>query len=162
MALNFLTQKNTLWLLLAITLITTVSFGVVMHIWDFLLIDEMYDAEQISAHISALSAEQKQVHIWTTATLDVLYPLVYGLLFAGVALKAFGKNGLLLALPSLLCIPADLSEGFAQVMLLSGNADYMGLKTAMTPIKFALFFPGFLIAIVGAVKLYRGRNQSIK
>ena len=155
MNLNFLTQKNVLWWLLGITLLTTLAFGVVMHIWDFILIDEMYNPEQISSHIAAMSGEQKHVHIWTTATLDVLYPLVYGPLFAGVALKAFGKHGLLLALPSLLYIPADLIKGYSQVMLLSGNADYMSLKTTMTPIKFALFFPGFIIAIVGAVKLYR-------
>lgn len=157
MNLNFLTQTKVLWTLLAITIATTVAFGVVMQIWDFMLIDEMYDAEQISSHIAAMTDTQKDVHIWTTVSLDVLYPLVYGPLFAGVALKAFGKNGLLLALPSLLCIPADLTEGFAQVMLLSGHADYMGLKTTMTPIKFLLFIPGFLIAIVGAVKLWRSK-----
>ena len=155
MNLNFLTQKNTLWLLFAATLLITISFGVVMQIWDFILIDEMYNADQISGHIAAMSEKQKLVHIWTTATLDVLYPLVFGSLFAGVALKAFSKNGFLLALPSLLCIPVDLIEGFSQVMLLSGHADYMGLKISMTPIKLALFIPGFLIAIVGAFKLYR-------
>ncbi len=155
--MNSLTSSRTLWWLFAIVVTITLAFGAVMHFWGFLLIDEMFKAEQISQHIAAMSEKQKQVHIWTTATLDVLYPLAYGLLFAGIALKAFGDKGMLLALPSLLCIPADLTEGFAQVMLLSTHADYMGLKTTMTPIKFALFIPGFLIAIVGVVKLYKRR-----
>ena len=50
-----------------------------MQVWGFLMIDEMFKADQIADHIAAMSAKQRQVHIWTTATLDVLYPLAYGL-----------------------------------------------------------------------------------
>ena len=157
MRLTLLTNKNTLWLLFLVTLIITLSFTVVMQVWGFMLIDEMFNVEQISEHIAALSDKQKQVHIWTTATLDVLYPLAYGSLFAGIALKAFGRAGIYLALPSLLCIPVDLSEGYTQVMLLSGNDGFMGLKTIVTPIKFVLFFTGVVIAVVGVFRLYRAR-----
>ncbi|MGC1507002.1 hypothetical protein [Ketobacter sp.] len=150
---SLLTNKKTLWTLFVITLLLTLSFGVVMQIWDFMLIDEMSNADQIDNHIATMTATQKLAHIWTTATLDVLYPLAYGGLFAGVALKAFGKAGLWLALPSLLCIPVDLTEGYAQVMLLTGNAEFMSLKTLTTPIKLALFIAGLVIAIVGLIKL---------
>ncbi len=152
---SFLTNKRTLWTLFVITLLLTVFFGVVMQIWDFMLIDEMFNADQINNHIISMTVAQKQAHIWTTATLDVLYPLAYGGLFAGIALKAFGKSGLWLALPSLLCIPVDLTEGYAQVMLLTGNAEFMSLKTITTPLKLALFITGLAIAIVGLIKLYK-------
>lgn len=59
MNLNFLRHKATLWVLFVMTLLITASFGVVMHIWDFMLIDEMYRAEQISSHIAAMSEKQK-------------------------------------------------------------------------------------------------------
>lgn len=156
---SLLANKSTLWVLFTVTLILTVLFGVVMQVWGFQLIDEMSNAAQIADHIAAMSAKQKQVHIWATATLDVLYPFAYGCLFAGIALKAFGKAGLWLALPSLLCIPVDLTEGYAQMMLLSGSAEFMALKTTATPIKFALFFGGMGIAVVGLVKLYRASKN---
>ena len=153
-----LTQNKTLWWLFTLTLVLTIAFGVVMQIWDFVLIDEMFNAEQISNHIDALSATQKQVHIWTTVTLDVVYPFAYAGLFAGLTLKAFGKTGTWLALPIILCVPVDLTEGFAQVMLLSDNARYMNLKTAMTPVKLGLFVFGLIVALVSLGKLYRARK----
>ena len=63
MRLTLLTNKNTLWLLFLVTLIITLSFTVVMQVWGFMLIDEMFNVEQISEHIAALSDKQKQVHI---------------------------------------------------------------------------------------------------
>jgi len=45
------------------------------------------------------------------ATLDVIYPLAYGSLFAGVALRFFSQYGVYLALPALLAIPVELIEG---------------------------------------------------
>lgn len=158
MNLDLLKNKTLLWTLFAITLLITISFAIVMQVWGFMLIDEMFKADQIADHIAAMSEKQKQVHIWTTATLDVLYPLAYGSLFAGIALKAFGRAGIWLALPSLLCIPVDLSEGYAQVMLLAGNHEFMNLKTAVTPIKFALFIAGLVISVLGLVRLYRQRS----
>lgn len=160
MSLMFLTNKATLWLLFALTVVLSLLFAVVILVWDFMLIDEMFDARQIADHIAALSTTQKKVHIWTTATVDVLYPFAYSGLFAGIALKAFGRAGLWLALPALSCIPVDLTEGFAQVMLLSGNDGYMSLKTLCTPIKLALLFASLIIAILGLLKLYMAAKAS--
>lgn len=155
MAFDYLTKKSTLWFLFAATICLTISFAVVMQLWGFGIIDEMFVASQINDHIGAMTAKQKQAHIWTTATLDVLYPFVYAGFFAGVALKAFGRVGLWLAIPAILCIPVDLTEGYAQVMLLSGHVEYMGLKTTTTPLKYGLFFSGLLITTVGLFKLYK-------
>ena len=158
--LQFLTRNRILWATFLTTLALTVMFGVVMQIWQFEIIDEMYVADQILAHIDAMTPEQREVHAWLTATIDVAYPLAYGGFFIGVALKAFPRAGLLLALPSMLVIPTDLIEGFAQVMLLSGDASYIDIKVAATPIKLMLFVVGLVITLAGLVSLYLERRKA--
>lgn len=149
-----------LWVSFIATLILTLCFGLIMHIWEFGIIDEMYKAEQITRHIDAMTDRQKSVHAIMTASLDVLYPLSYGAFFIGVALRYGGRFGLWLAAPSLLCIPADLLEGLSQVMLLTGHGHYMGLKLFATPMKLALFVSGLLITIILLSRLAFRRFQS--
>ncbi len=152
--LAFLAQTKTLWFTFILTLLLTVAFVVVMQVWQFGLIDEMYNAADIKAHIAAMSPTQRTVHAWTTGTLDVAYPLCYGAFFIGVALKSFGRFGFVLALPSLLVIPVDLTEGFSQIMLLGGHNEYMGLKIIATPLKLGLFGLGLVIALIGLALMF--------
>lgn len=72
-------------------LLLSFLFILVMKIWDFHIIDEMYNKEIILTHIGTLCEEQKHVHIFMTATLDVVFPFTYGLFQAGMALKYFGS-----------------------------------------------------------------------
>ena len=149
MRLDILAQTKMLWWTFSLTLAMTACFGFVMHIWQFSIIDEMFVADDIRAHISAMSQTQRTVHAWMTGTLDVAYPFAYGGFFIGVAMRYFGKYGIYLAVPSLLCIIADLSEGVAQIMLLTGHEAWMSVKLIATPIKFSLFITGALIALAG-------------
>lgn len=138
----------------------SMSFILVMQIWDFFVIDEMYEKEAILNHIKNLSDTQRQVHSIMTATLDVAYPLIYGPFQAGMALRYLGVWGKPIALLSLFCVPVDLIEGFSQVMLLNGSIDYIDLKTLVTPIKLGLFLPGFTFAIIALViALMRARRD---
>ena len=82
-----LTGNRTLWALFIIQVLIWVGFVSVMWGYDFILIDEMWKPEEIRDFIGTLSPEQKRAHIWTTATLDVLYPLTYGSFFAGMAIR---------------------------------------------------------------------------
>ena len=149
-----LSDTKTVWFTFWLTLAQTACFGVTMMVWEFKIIDEMYDAQQLAAHIDAMSPKQRQVHAWMTSTLDVLYPLTYASFFVGITTKAFpGKMGVWLATPSLLCVPADLLEGFAQVMLLNGYDDYLQVKTTATPLKLVLFTTALVIAIASTVRL---------
>lgn len=156
---EFLTRPTVLWINFLVTLALTAVFGIVMYVWGFEIIDEMYVADEILAHIAEMTALQKSVHIWLTATVDVIYPFTYGAFFIGIALKAFRRAGVWFALPSILVIPVDLFEGFAQVMLLNGNDVWIGAKTVATPTKLALFFSGVLITLAGLFKLYRAPSQ---
>ena len=125
-----------------------------MHVWDFGIIDEMFVEEEILQHISAMSDEQKRVHVITTATLDVAYPFAYGFFHAGMAYRYLGGWGKWVAAPLIwICMPVDLVEGFAQVMLLRGQSEYVGLKAIVTPIKLAVFMPSLVFTIIALLVL---------
>lgn len=157
---DWFTNTKTLWTMFWLTLGLTVGFAVVMQVWQFELIDEMSDPEQIRAHVAMFSETQKTAHIWMTATVDVAYPFAYGSLFMGMALRFFGRVGFWLALPSLIVIPVDLAEGYVQVMFLSGDDNLLYLKSFLTPLKLVLFMPGLLIALVGAgIAIKERRSQ---
>ena len=147
--LTYLSQTKTLWMTFWLTMVLTAAFGVVMYVGQFVIIDEMYIAEDIRAHIEAMTPRQRIIHAWMTGTLDVAYPLAYGAFFIGIAIKYFRRFGLWLALPSILVIPTDLIEGFAQIMLLTGHDSFMGLKLIATPAKLVFFLLGLCITIVG-------------
>jgi len=146
---TFLTKTTTLWMTFFATIFMTLGFGLVMYIWQFVIIDEMYAPEQISAHVGAMTSTQKTVHAWMTATLDVAYPLAYGGFFIGMALRFFGQFGPWLAAPSFAVIPVDLAEGLVQILVLNGNEGVIWYKMIITPLKLGLFLIGLSVAVIG-------------
>lgn len=150
-----LTTSFSLWLSFSAYLGITLAFLVIMRVWDFQVIDEMFSKEAILAHIDAMSAQQRRVHAIATATLDVVYPFAYGTFQAGMAYRYLANWGRWVAPLSLFCIPVDLIEGFAQVMLLTGSEQYVDLKVVVTPIKLALYLPGLGFTIAAIVIAYR-------
>jgi len=153
---NFLSQTKTLWVTFTAALILTLCFGLIMHIWEFGIIDEMYAPEKIIAHIEAMTPLQRRVHAVMTGTIDVLYPFAYGSFFIGMAKRYFVKYGTWLALPSLLVIPADLAEGITQIFLLNGHYDFADLKAIFTPLKLGLYFAGVAITILAILRAIYG------
>lgn len=155
--LSFLTQPRTLWVLFALFVVETIAFVAIMQIWGFVIIDEISDPVSVQHHIDAMSATQRTVHAWMTATLDVLYPLTYGALFMGVALRALPRAA---ALPALAVIPTDLTEGAVQVLALTGNSEWVWLKAYITPLKLGLFGLAILIALIALVIDWRKMRKS--
>lgn len=155
--MKFLTRPATLWVLFALFIFETLSFGVVMALWDFAIIDEMSDPEKIRRHIAEMSHGQRVAHAWMTATLDVAYPLTYGALFAGLALRAFSPS---FAIPAIAVIPTDLTEGLVQILVLLGDDNLLWLKAYITPLKIILFIVAMIIAIGALViELIRRRKR---
>lgn len=152
---NFLTKPMTLWILFGLFILQTIGFAVIMSVWDFEVIDEISDPEKVRQHISGMSATQRSVHAWTTATLDVAYPLTYGLLFAGMAWRALKP---VFSVPAIAVIPTDLAEGFVQVLALTGNGDLVWLKAYLTPLKLVLFFAAIIIALAALWQERRKRQ----
>ena len=158
--IDFLTNPRTLWRLFFTLIFMTIAFLVVMLFWDFEIIDEMSNPDAIVAHIEAMSMEQRTVHAWMTGTLDVAYPFVYASLFAGMALRHFGRWGPLAAAPNALVIPADLIEGATQVLLLNGAYEWAWVKAYVTPAKLALFSFGVVSSMIAvAVSTVKRRRD---
>lgn len=152
-----LTKPLTLWALFALFIAETIAFGVIMALWDFTVIDEMSDPDQIRTHIAAMSDVQRQVHAWTTATLDVAYPLTYGPLFAGLALLRFRA---IFSVPAIAVIPTDLAEGVVQVMALVGQDQLIGWKAVLTPLKLGLFVVALVISLIALGLILRDKFRS--
>ena len=153
---NFLTNGKTIIFLGLAFLALTLGFGVWIQAYDLHIIDEISDPDQIRAVVAAMTPEQRSEHWWMTLVLDYFYRLADGGFFAGMALRFFGKAGPLLALPSLICIPADIIENTVQLFILSGDESLIWLKAIMTPLKLATFIPAALIALIGiGIALYR-------
>ncbi|MEL7490958.1 MAG: hypothetical protein AAGJ73_09565 [Pseudomonadota bacterium] len=148
---NFLKRDATLWSSFIATVVMTVGFVAIMRIWDFEIIDEMWNRQAIIDHVRNMTATQRAVHAWTTGTLDVAYPIAYSVLFIGIALRFFPRAGPWLALPSILVAPVDLIEGFSQVMILNGDMSFLSVKAWATPIKLILFSMGLGVAILALV-----------
>ena len=98
-----------------------------------------------------MSEDQRIVHAWITATLDVVYPLAYGALFIGSALKFYNKFGWLIASPFFVLVPMDILEGIIQVLALTGTVDMMDAKAVLTPVKSILFLFGLSTTIIGFI-----------
>ena len=150
---DFLAQTKTLWVTFTATIILTLCFGLIMHIWEFGIIDELYTQKKIIAHIEAMTPQQRSVHAWMTGTIDIAYPFAYGAFFMGMAKRHFAKYGTWLAMPSLLVIPADLAEGVTQIFLLDGRYDLAGLKAIFTALKLGLYLTGLAITLAAILKV---------
>lgn len=143
-----LTATPVLWALFVLSLVLMFMFQAVSSAWDLRFVDAISSPPLVREVIAGFSDEQRTVHAWATATIDVAFPLAYGLFFAGSALCFF--PGLrFLALPGLAVIPVDVLEGVVQVLALLDIADFIDTKAILTPLKMALFYAGALIAIAG-------------
>ena len=152
------TSRRGLWTTFAVFAALSVVFGVVMALFDFAIIDEMWEPAAILAHVEAMSPAQRTAHAWLTGTVDVAYPFAYAALFGGLAVAAF-PQARWLALPILLCVPADLVEVLSQVMILSGHEEWVAAKAVATPIKLVLFSLGVLIGLAGLIRLVVQRKR---
>jgi len=157
--IKLITHSTTLWVLFLLFVAQSIGFAIIMWVWEFGIIDEMSDPEKVRAHIEEMSAGQRHVHAWMTATLDVAYPLTYGPLFAGLALRALPP---LYAVPALATVPVDLIEGVTQVMALNGAYDWLAMKAIVTPIKLVLFLAAMVIAIFALVLWMRRRRADAR
>ena len=152
-ALAWMSEKRTLLITFALNLVAISAFLLVRYIWDMELLDGMFDPDTISDHLRSLNVGQKRAHIWTTTTIDIIYPFAYGLFYAGMALRYLGKWGKYLAFFGLAAIPVDLVEGAVQIILLSQDTShefdmFITAKIALTWVKAVLFYTALFIALL--------------
>ena len=147
----WLTQTSTLWKLFAIF----AGLSIIMLTWiiyfDLHIIDETADPAKVLAILDAQTPVQHQAHFWMTLIADIPYPFTYGLLFAGLALRNFGKYGKLLSIPAILSIPSDTIENISQLFILKGHTDWLAVKAIATPIKLVCFSTALLLAVLALI-----------
>lgn len=155
-----ISETRALWLAFGATILVTLCFPVVGSIWAMSFIDAISDPAAVREAIAALTSEQRVVHVWVTATLDVAYPLAYGALFIGAAYRFLPKIGRYLGWAFIALVAVDLMEGVVQVLALTDLADLVDAKAILTPVKTALFLMGVVTTVLGwTIWLNRGRKQ---
>lgn len=154
--MNQITRTPVLWSLFVLTLFITGGFVALAPMVGGQFLDSLSDPAASQALVAGLSESQRAAHFWITVLLDTAYPFAYGLFFAGMALRFFGKWSRLAALPAFAVMIVDLTENTLQALTLAGAGDFLGPKAWITPLKFNLFYLAALIALVAlGVTLFR-------
>ena len=152
-----LAENRSLWIAFVSTILITIAFPITASIWGITFIDAMSDPAEVRQAIYDMTPDQRVVHAWLTATLDVAYPLAYGALFVGSAYAFYERFGRYIAIVLLLVVPTDLLEGVVQVLALTDAADFVDAKAVLTPLKTALFLLGVATTLFGWVIWTAGR-----
>ncbi|MFN3610045.1 MAG: hypothetical protein ACK4Y9_13360 [Hyphomonas sp.] len=154
--MQFLTRAPVLWALFGLMILAGAGFQIFAPQVGGAYLDMVAAPADVRPLFEGLSPEQKTAHFWVTVLVDTLFPLSFGLLFAGMALRFFGRWGKLASVPAFAVIIFDLTENIVQTLALSGTADALDAKAWITPVKFGLFWLAAAIAIVAAlIGLYR-------
>ncbi len=146
--LAILCSTTTLWILFVLSVASMIGFALLSPMAGGTLLDGLSSLLESENLLAGMSAAEKNAHFWITLLVDIPFPLFYGALFLGVALKYGGKYKTWLTLPALLVIPADLIENFVQLLALKGVTGLLPLKVYVTPLKFFLFRSAAGIALL--------------
>ncbi|MAP94839.1 MAG: hypothetical protein CMK07_07810 [Ponticaulis sp.] len=128
--------------------------------WNMPHLDAQILPSDIRDALEGYSPGQKEVHIWTTLTLDILLPLAYTGLLLGLTRRGFPNSDSWITYPALITLISDLAEGVVQVALLSGAGEGLVLiKSILTALKFSSFAIALVISVIALVRILR-RPQS--
>ena len=154
--MSFITRTPILWTLFVLTVVIFVVFGVLAPMVGGQFLDMVSEPEGTRALFDAMTSSERTVHFWITVLLDTAFPLSFGLFFAGMAWRFFGKLGPYAAIPGFVVLIVDLTENTLQAITLSGAAYVLEPKEWVSPLKMNLFYLAALIALVAAgIALYR-------
>jgi hypothetical protein len=154
--MSFITRTPVLWALFVLTIALTVAFGAAAPAVGGQFLDMVSAPEDTRAVFDAMTPSERSMHFWLTLVLDTAYPFSFGLFFAGMAWRFFGKWGRFAAIPGFAVLIVDLTENMLQAITLSGAAYVLEPKAWVSPLKMNLFYAAALIALVAAgIALYR-------
>ncbi len=156
-----LTKLSVLWISFILVVVMTVVFQIISGQYNLVLLDSLSDPTEVRNMLANMTEQQRSVHVWVTSTLDVAYPIAYGIFFAGSAYKFFPVYGKYLALPALICVPVDIIEGLIQVLALTSGIDWVQAKAILTPLKFALVLTALFITLFGITKVRVLRREML-
>ena len=154
--MNLISRTPVLWTLFVLTILCLPAFQYFTPMAGGQLLDMLSEPEEVRATLAAMTPEQRSVHFWVTVLIDTLFPVSFGLFFAGMGWRFFGKWGQIAALPGFAVMVFDLTENTIQALALSGTADALDAKAWVTPLKYGLFWLAALVALIAAgIAVYR-------
>lgn len=148
--MNLITRTPVLWMLFALMVVLTLAFGSTAPMVGGRFLDMASAPEDTRALFEAMTPGERSAHFWLTVLLDTAYPLSFGLFFAGMAWRFFGRFGPFAAIPGFAVLIVDLTENTLQAITLSGAAYVLEPKAWVSPLKMNLFYLAGLIAVVAA------------
>ncbi len=148
--MNLITRTPVLWMLFALMVVLTLAFGSAAPMVGGRFLDMASAPEDTRALFEAMTPGERSTHFWLTVLLDTAYPLSFGLFFAGMAWRFFGRFGPFAAIPGFAVLIVDLTENTLQAITLSGAAYVLEPKAWVSPLKMNLFYLAGLIAVVAA------------
>ncbi|MEQ9506930.1 MAG: hypothetical protein RLO80_11720 [Hyphomonas sp.] len=146
--MTLITRTPVLWTLFVLMVLCIFGFQHFTPAVGGQFLDMLDQKDAIREVFAAMTPEQKSVHFWVTVLIDTAFPVSFGLLFAGLAWRFFGKWGAVAAIPGFAVLIVDLTENTIQALALSGAADALDAKAWVTPLKMNLFYLAALIALV--------------
>jgi hypothetical protein len=154
--MSLITRTPVLWTLFVLTVALTFAFVAAAPMVGGQFLDMASAPDDTRALFEAMTPEQRTAHFWFTVLLDTAYPLSFGLFFAGMAWRFFGKFGPFAAIPGFAVLIVDLTENTLQAITLSGAAYVLEPKAWISPLKMNLFYLAGLIALLAAgIAVYR-------
>lgn len=123
-----------------------------------------YDLNYVNSFIGAMSERGREVYLKGELALDLIYPLVYTLLYLAVANKVFKKRNIFVFMSiMILCVSDYVENILSYVMLLSNNlsAFTVGIASAATSVKSIFLYIVWLSLAGGAVYGYIRKRRRI-
>lgn len=123
-------------------------------------LDFAFTADAAAAQLGQMSDEDKRMHVWSTSTLDLVFPLAIAVFLSGAIIR-FRPPRFVAWLAWLPIVGAglDLLENATIVMVLGGRESLLGIKSTLTICKFAFLIPAFGLAIVCFLRHFYTRNR---
>lgn len=146
--MSLITRTPVLWTLFVLSIAAFLAFIPFIPAIGGTLLDSLSDPAALREALAGMTPKQKSTHFWMTVLLDVAFPVLSGLFFAGIAWRFFGKAGPVAAMPGFAFTIVDLTENTLQALALSGAADALDAKAWVTPLKMYLFYAAAVIALV--------------
>ena len=142
--------------------------GVMMLQWlpdrfELVLLDNLWQPERVRAAIADMDATQRAAHIWLTSSVDVVFPIAFGLFVLGSGLRLQPARRKPITALVMLLIGFDLLEGTVQILALTSQVDWLASKQIITPVKLGCYLAGLVLVVLGWLRwlvLDRGRAMS--
>lgn len=133
---------------LVLSIILFAIFIFTPHSQGFVTLDSTASPVVARQEISLMTHNQRIVHLVLTAIVDSLFALAYGFLFLGMAARFWGRLAFTLTVLIAVLVATDFLENAVQIIGLLGWSNLLVAKSFLTPLKFTLFFAGWLMVIL--------------